>query len=87
MAALVCKALRKHGWPADVRANLAGDGFQVLHHETGLSAQEDFWEAVGCAVRIVARTYRVDVSEYLGHVTFNRPYRVGPGGHFREIKG
>jgi hypothetical protein len=44
----------------------------------------DFQNAMEIAVRIVARTYRVDVSQHLNWVGLNRCYRVAAGGHFRE---
>lgn len=86
MAALVTKALVKHGWPAVSRVALGGDGFVIEHDVLGHRLPPDMAEAVEIAVRIVARTYRVDVFEHAGSVGFNRPYRVGPGGHFVEVK-
>lgn len=86
LAALVTKALVKHGWPAKWETLTYEPGFQVLHDRTGLDHEPDFAEAVSVAVRIVARTYRVDVLEVHGAVIFQRPYRVGAGGHFVEVK-
>lgn len=80
--------LVKHGWPAVWKASgLPGfDAFLIeYHHEKGLPGP-DYWAAVSTAVRIVARTYRVDVTEHKGFVEFNKSYRVTDGGHFREIK-
>ena len=82
---LVLKALVKHGWPAKVAPLKYEDGFRVLSHDHA-ELPPDFSRAVEIAVRIAARTYRLDVSESDGYVTFNRPYRVGAGGHFVEIK-
>ena len=47
---------------------------------------DDFLAAVSIAARIAARTYRVDVCEGGGYVTFNRPYVLAQGGHFKEVK-
>lgn len=85
MAALVVKMLVKHGWPASSVQLVHVAGFQVLHKFTGFEAEQDFWAAVSIAVRIVARTYRVEVQEHLGTVRFLKNYRVAAGGHFREI--
>lgn len=83
-ATLVVKALVKHGWPAKWQPMTTAPGFYVHHVDTAWEDNPpDFLNAVEIAVRIVARTYRVDVSEQLGAVRFNRHYRVGPGGHFR----
>lgn len=86
LATLVVKALVKHGWPASWTPMQYCDGFCILHHEHGIDAPSDFQAAVEIAVRIAARTYRVDVTEQFGCVVFNRRYRVGAGGHFREDK-
>lgn len=87
LAALVHKALVKHGWPATVQ-NLPldwCDGFQVLHHETGLEAAPDFWQAVQIACRITARTYRVDIDVTdNGMVTILKEYTVTTSGLFKE---
>jgi len=88
LAALVVKALRKHGWPASSRKG-AYDPFSFVvfyDHPDGLQAGDDFWDAVSIAVRIIARTYRVDASEGFGVVTLNRYYVITAGGHFREEK-
>lgn len=84
LAALVVKALVKHGWPA--RASLWPDqnGFTVLYVEQDRRAGDDFWNAVEIAVRIVARTHRLDVTEHQGGVNFNRRYVVTSGGFFKE---
>lgn len=89
LATLVTKLLVKHGWPAVwTESGLPGfDAFCIEYHkEKGLPGP-DFWSAVSIAVRIVARTYRVDVHEYKGFVEFNKSYRVTDGGHFKEING
>ena len=84
LSALVVKALVKHGWPARAAPLLYTPGFQIRHVDTGLDAEPDFWAAVSIAVRIAARTYRVDVEESEGMVQFLRSYTVTPGGHFKE---
>lgn len=84
LAALVVKALVKHGWPAVSRKAPGVDGFTVLHHELGDKYPPDFLNAVGIAARIAARTHRIDITEIEGTIMFNRSYRVTPGGFFRE---
>ena len=89
LAALVHKALVKHGWPAKVELCPAnwGEGFQVLHVDSGLEAQPDFWQAVQIACRIVARTYRVDIDVTEGGlVMLMREYRVTTAGTFKEVE-
>ncbi|WP_232209650.1 hypothetical protein [Rhodobacter ferrooxidans] len=77
------KLLVKHGWPA--KADSVGSfSFCIVHHEKGEDAPDDFWAAVSIAVRIVARTYNVQVSEISGFVQFERSYIVTAGGHFKE---
>lgn len=89
LAALIVKALVKHGWPAvwDF-CQLPGepDAFEIKHKFEPDMPPVDFLEAVEIACRIICRTYRVDATQHRGFVNLNRPYRVGPGGHFREIK-
>ena len=87
LAALVHKALVKHGWPAKVELVPFnwGEGFQVLHHDTGVEASNDFWEAVAIACRIMSRTYKVEID--IGHnglVMFLKEYTVTTGGFFKE---
>ena len=88
LATLLVKALRKHGWPAEWRSGQTDPWtFYIVHDEHLFDLPPDFSEAVGIAVRVLARSYRVDVTESDGVVQFNRPYRVTmPGGHFREVK-
>ena len=88
LATLLVKALRKHGWPADWAASLIEpQAFYIIHDQHRHDLPSDFSEAVGIAARVLARAYRVDVSESDGHIQFNRRYRVTvPGGHFREVK-
>lgn len=82
LATLVVKLLVKHGWPAKFELLPHGRGFQIIHDRLGVDHPPDFDDAIGIAVRITARTYRVEVSEVHGAVTFDRAYRVGAGGHF-----
>ena len=88
LATLLVKALRKHGWPADWQAASHDPwSFYIKHDQFGHDLPPDFSEAVGISARVLARAYRVDVTENDGVVVFNRPYRVTmPGGHFREVK-
>lgn len=85
-ATLVVKALIKHGWPAKWEAVPHTDGFVIKHVDGGEELPLDFLAAAEIAVRIVARTYRVDVTQYANWVGLNRQYRVAAGGHFREQK-
>lgn len=85
LAALIVKALVKHGWPAKV-IMAADTYFQIEHVDRGLDAPGDFWDAVEIATRIVARTYGVEVQQARGYVELQKQYRVAPGGHFREIR-
>lgn len=84
LATLVVKALVKHGWPARWEPVPFTDGFVIKHIDGGEELPLDFQEAMEIAVRIVARTYRVDVTQHLNWVGLNRRYRVAAGGHFRE---
>lgn len=87
LATLITKALVKHGWPATWKpSTLPGyDAFVIEIHESRPDPGPDFWDAVSIAVRIVARTYRVDVSEHKGFVELTKPYQV-KNGHFKEVK-
>ncbi|PKP67656.1 MAG: hypothetical protein CVT83_08050 [Alphaproteobacteria bacterium HGW-Alphaproteobacteria-5] len=85
-AALVVKALVKHGWPAKAVQRPFSDGVLIEHYQQGDLAPDDFWAAVSIAVRIVARTHRVQVDEWHGLVRFEHPYIVTPSGHFKEAK-
>ena len=85
-AALVVKALRKHGWPASWEPSRFDPYAFVIYydHPDGRDPGDDFSVAIEIAVRITARTYRVNVSEGMGVVTLNRRYAITAGGHFRE---
>lgn len=86
-ATLVTKALVKHGWPAVWKPdNLPGhDAFLIEYHEQKGIPQQDFWDAVEIAVRITARTYRVEVIQYQGWVELAHRYTVTQGGHFKKV--
>ena len=84
---LLVKALRKHGWPASWRAcQFEPETMFIIYydHPDGRLPGDDFWNAVAIAVRVIARTYRVDAAEGFGVVTLNRRYVVTLGGHFKE---
>ncbi|ARC88802.1 hypothetical protein [Rhodovulum sp. MB263] len=85
-ATLVKKSLRKHGWPADVELRSPNQCFFIRHVDGGDELPPDFQEAAEIAVRILARTYRVEVEQHSNFVSLKRLYRVTPGGHFREEK-
>lgn len=84
-ATLVVKALVKHGWPATYTAHDGTVSF-IIKHVDGGDLPPDFQEASEIAVRIVARTYRVDVTQHGEWVGLNRYYTVTDGGHFRQEK-
>lgn len=89
LAAIIVKALVKHGWPAKSEPSpYTNEAFCVVHVDGRRTEDlpDDFANAVAIATRIASRTHRLDVSEYLGVVQFNRPYIVTAGGHFREVK-
>ena len=86
LAALTTKALVKHGWPARYAVAKYGDGFNILHDKFGHDLPDDFAQAVRVAVRIIARTYRVELDEHIGSVLIHKRYRVTSGGHLREEK-
>lgn len=83
---LVLKALRKHGWPAKLELDPQTDGFVVRHVEGGDDLPADFQDAFAIAVRIAARTYRVEVTQFGNWCGLDRDYSVTAGGHFRENK-
>lgn len=85
-AALVVKALVKHGWPVRYEPDPITEGFVLHHVQGGETLPPDLQAAAQIAVRIVARTYRLDVSQHSGWVGFNRAYVVTSGGHFKEVK-
>lgn len=80
---LVVKALRKHGWPADLLIEPHGPWpCSVVHKFDGHDFPEDFAEQVDIAFRIAQRTYRVEIDRYKGGFEFVRPYVVTSTGHF-----
>lgn len=85
LATLVCKALRKHGWPAGWRAGVMPDVFVITDDLGGAYLAQDFLDAIAVCCRIVARTYRIDVTEDCALITLNRRYLVTEFGKFREV--
>ncbi|MCB5410305.1 hypothetical protein [Pseudogemmobacter faecipullorum] len=85
-ATLVVKALVKHGWPAKWEPVLTTNGFEIQSHDHGNNLPPDFLHAAEMAVRITARTYRVDVASYGNVYELARNYEVTKGGHFKEVK-
>ena len=86
LSALVVKSLVKHGWPARATPLTYTDGFSVSHMDYPEELPNDFYNALEIAVRILARTYQIDVSVDNGRVLFNRSYRVMTSGQFKEQK-
>lgn len=84
-ATLVLKSLIKHGWPAKLVLDPASEGFLIHQVEGGETLPPDFEDAFAIAVRIVARTYRVEVSRYANWCGLDHRYRETAGGHFRAI--
>lgn len=52
----------------------------------GFDLPPDFADSVAVCVRIVAKTYRVDMSEDIGVVSIHRRYRVTEYGQLREME-
>ena len=84
LAALVVKAMTKHGWPARLEW-VSGHSFSVQQVGREEPAT-DFLEALEIAVRIQARTHGLDVEQCCERVTLCRDYKVVKGGFFREVK-
>lgn len=57
--------------------------YQGAHYD---ATPPDFDDAVAICCRIVAKTYRVDMSQDYNVVTLHRAYRVTEYGQLREIK-
>lgn len=79
---IVCKALRKHGWPADWRPLQVDQWRLQIFHKFEADPPPDFLEQVAIAVRIAARTYRVEVDFGHDSLELSRSYVVTPTGHF-----
>ena len=89
LAALGGKALVKHGWPAmSLPMKWSDEGFYIAHVDGRVCEDlpDDMAAAVAVAVRIVARTHRLDVTENFGSVILKRRYIVTDGGFLREVK-
>lgn len=85
LAALLCKALVKHGWPA--KPQLAKyEAALFITYDGSHDLPDDFRRALSIATRIVARTYAVEVQETDGFVQLLKSYRVTDAGQFRELK-
>lgn len=85
-AALLTKALVKHGWPAKYQIEPLSDGFLILHVDGLDGLPPDMERAVEIAARVVARVYAVEILQHRNWVSLAREYRVGAGGHFVEVK-
>jgi hypothetical protein len=85
LATLIVKALVKHGWPAKWQPSPFNAAAFYITYDGAHDLPDDFARAVDIAVRIVARTYRVEVQAYFGQVELLVPYRVTSSGQFREI--
>lgn len=86
---LVHKLMVKHGWPAKVQPVPSnwGEGFFIHHHDTGETAEPDFWAAAETAVRIVGRTYGVDFDHAPpGVVMIHDDYTVSKAGIVKKVK-
>lgn len=81
---VVLKALVKHGWPAKLDLDPETNGFLIRHIDGGDILPPDMEEAFGIAVRIAARTHRVEVSTYSNWCGLDHEYRVTNGGHIIE---
>lgn len=86
LAALVHKALVKHGWPARVEIipRYLGEGFRVEHIHRGGDLPPDMADAVAIAARIAAAMYRVEVEQDENVIILQKRYVVTSGGFFRE---
>lgn len=87
-AALVTKALVKHGWPAkvDLVHDESDPAFFINHIDFPENPPDDFLNAAAIAVRIVARTYSLEVVQFENWVALQRRYVVTSGGFFKEVK-
>lgn len=84
---LLVKALRKHGWPAVFFVDPVENAVVIHHDLQGERYPEDFRAAVDIAVRITARTHRLEVRQSGCHVFLMREYRVHPvSGYFSEVR-
>lgn len=85
LATLICKALIKHGWPAKWKPSAySARAFSILYDQD-YELPDDFRRAVEIAVRITARTYRIELAENFGQVEMLKAYRVTDAGQFREV--
>lgn len=85
-ATLLCKLMVKHGWPVDWHRDPFTDGFVIHEKERpGDPLPADIQMQLEIATRILARTYRLDLTCGQGWVGFNRRYEVTRGGFFKEV--
>lgn len=89
-ATLVCKLAIKHGWPVAAQWREPGRIRFVPHDwksRDDVTLPDDLAEAVGVAVRIIARTYKVEIFED-GHGVYELEgeYIVTHGRQMRRIK-
>ena len=85
-SALLVKSLVKHGWPAVSQLNENYNSVIIRHIDGSDLLPSDFQAALEIAVRILARTYRIEVTQWENTVTLDHFYRVGAGGHFIKDK-
>lgn len=85
-AVLVTKLLVKHGWPAKWQEDPQAGGFVLLSHDDGENIPADFMEAIEIAVKITARTYRVEVAQYQNFVALSDAYAVTSGGQLKKSR-
>lgn len=89
IASLVLKLLVKHGWPAKVQLVPSGwgEGFEVLHVDTGDQFRDDFADAICVAARVVARNYSLEFDlRGRGLVMLMKRYWVSPSGVVKEVE-
>jgi hypothetical protein len=85
LAALIVKALVKHGWPSRYVLSPYPDTFRIEHYHTGRDAAPEYWQAVEIACRIVARAYRVEIDANEGVVILHGSYEVTSRGSIRKV--
>lgn len=86
LATLTVKLMVKHGWPVKWEREPFTDGFLVLSHDHGDDLPPDIENALSVAVRIIARTYRIDVTHHRNFVELAHEYEVTKSGHFKKVR-
>lgn len=86
-ATLVCKALRKHGWPAAWRAcpDPQLPAFIVYKVKQYGPPTDDFWSAVEIAARVTGAQNGVDVVQLQGYIELAHSYAIDERGNFRRV--